>query len=956
MLSPDQTQEQLIFQLANIGGHNVPMRDDCSSSLTTPGSSKSRRWGYGLTKTSKSKNVFSAQECLHSGLGLSLPGLEPPGGSTATPTPKSHSLSILEIPSRSTSIPRPESKFLKPPPALPSSSSYEEWNTPVSGHLPYQLSAGVTPPRVKPFDHPSHSTSKKSYINEPCSLCLEFISCRTLGEKVVPLECGHLVHGECLVAYFDGPTKYDINDMFPYCRKCENDVRCLPSDLQLRDSCISRALISGSPRIRRFKDVAPRERLTDETPSGSISAPNKLLALGDFRLNSIPARSRTNKNVKDLSLRLKSISNFRGSVVSGVSSVISSVSDFSVSQPRDSDCGMSVVDHKPPLAALRSYYTHLLMENFPKSLNGWEIDANFGLLRLVDRLMFSEDGKKYQDACCYLFTNALLIALVSPTFDPKISAGIKLHTYVTYHPLSDTSVDSLNSSVLKCTILSATPNAKLMHGSTLYLTETLDSSSSQVIEKWISALLNKEIIFSNSALTSTLPPPPMIEEETRRSLMVELPGAFSLNLDVSEHIDDNEAIVRRSTLISNNQSRRTTITSLLSLKRSRPTLLALVLQLDPLRLRDTELIGLVNSLTALTFKIKDARLCLVDLEGRIISQGLVREQLLAVKNLKSIVGDQNRVVFDPVNFKNEFIWENEDRLGIAVVSNTLLESGKSCLFMNYKSFAGYNRTRPHELKIHIGFLNVDYTDRIAELVEVASVHDVLETLCYGFNLSFEDEEDDNDDDENDNDSDNDSDNDNEDLYNNASYEYDVKPNSSDDQHTLETPRSGHSKTSFIRGENDSGIGLFAKSLHNDLLETDGWRSTKSSSHRENRTSCNPRSPDSENLQVNKVPSFSPSTADDISFNVFRSKLLAQDFDERSQKRTIENPDLKQLKRCSKYIHKTCFDKLVQESSTLGVESEEAQSTILGWSAFLKGISKQLDDAMDGGNEVGTALP
>lgn len=940
MLSPDQTQEQLIFQLANIGGHNVPMRDDCSSSLTTPRSSRSRRWGQGLTKTPKPKNGFVMQECSQPGLGIGFPGLEPPWGSTATPTPRSHSLSVLEIPSRSTSIPRPESKFLKPPFALASSSSFEEWNTPVSGPLPYQLSAGVTPPRVRPFDHPSHSTSKKSYIHEPCSLCLEFISCRTLGEKVVPLECGHLVHEECLVAYFDSPTKFDINDMFPYCRKCDNDVRCLPSDLQLRDSCISRALVSGSPRFKRFQDIAPKERLVDKVSSDSISIPNRLLSMEDFRLNAGPSRSRSNKSVKDLSLRLKPNNNFRGSVVSGISSVISSVSDFSVSQPQDSNGGISITEHKPPLAALRSYYTHLLMENFPNQLHGWKIDANFGLLRLVDRLMFSEDGKKYQDACCYLFTNALLIALVSPTFDPKISAGIRLHTYVTYHPLSDTSVDSLNSSVLKCTILSATPNAKLMHGSTLYLTEALDSASSQVIEKWISALLNKDILFGNSALSSTLPPPPIIEEETRRSLMVELPGASSLDLDVSEQIDDNEAIVRTSTVISNNQSRRTTITSLLSLKRGRPTLLALVLQLDPSRLKDAELIGLVNSLMALTFKIRDARLCLVDLEGGIVSQGLVREQLSVVKDLKSTVKDHNRARFNPADFKNEFIWENVDKIGIAVISNTLVESGKSCLFMDYNSFAGINRTRPHELKIHIGFLNVDYTDCISELVEVASAHDLLETLCYGFNLSFEEEDDNNDDDD-------------EDFDNDVSYEYDVKLDRFDDLHTLKTPGSDHTKASFIIVDNDNSAGLLTNTLNDEMLETDEWISTRSPLLRENRTSCSIKSPLTDNLEIKEVPGSSSPIGEDVSLNAVLAKLHLQDFDEKFKKRTTEKPEIrqKQLKRSSKFINKICIDELAQESSI-----NEAQNTLLGWTAFLKGISKQLDDAMDDKNEAEATPP
>jgi pheromone-response scaffold protein len=108
--------------------------------------------------------------------------------------------------------------------------------------------------------------------------------------------------------------------------------------------------------------------------------------------------------------------------------------------------------------------------------------------------------------------------------------------------------------------------------------------------------------------------------------------------------------------------------------------------------------------------------------------------------------------------KNTLYPENiHEHLGIVAVSNSNMEAKKSILFQDYRCFTSFGRRRPNELKIKVGYLNVDYSDKIDELVEASSWTFVLETLCYSFGLSF-DEHDDDDEEDNDDSTDNELDN------------------------------------------------------------------------------------------------------------------------------------------------------------------------------------------------------
>ena len=47
--------------------------------------------------------------------------------------------------------------------------------------------------------------------------------------------------------------------------------------------------------------------------------------------------------------------------------------------------------------------------------------------------------------------------------------------------------------------------------------------------------------------------------------------------------------------------------------------------------------------------------------------------------------------------------------------------------------------RVNEIKIRVGYLNMDYTDKIEELIEVDTWDFLLEAVCCAFNFDFENE-------------------------------------------------------------------------------------------------------------------------------------------------------------------------------------------------------------------------
>ncbi|SCW04270.1 LAFE_0H09824g1_1 [Lachancea fermentati] len=741
MLASDFSPEELIFQLTNVGGASTPVRATNLSNSTTPGSVGSHKWARRFTKFSRSKKTFPSPEDESSfpkprNIHLMAPESKPSRVGLAAP--RSASTGHMDLPLRSASIPRPDSQIILPSNHVKVSAS-KCLTTPDSLPSPRQTRSSDDPPLVQPFEYSPSSMRKKSYVNGLCCLCDERISWRAFGEKVITLSCEHLVHEGCLFASFEYSFCSTTDQLFPLCGKCGNGNRCQPSDPGLKDKMISQILIGGSPKIKARNKFNPvhRDIKAQERPKSPLFIPEPLhdvtSKIGSRKLKALSA----NGSMSGSQL-LNHV--LRGSVISGISSVVSSVPKSSPAVDQIVEKSTSGTPDVIPNALLRSYFTQMLLCNFPDDFTEWEIDAKFGPLRLVDKLMYSEDGKTYQHACCFLFTNALLIAPILQDSTPGNSLDLKLERFTVFCPIADITVTTIDSSLLQCTILNQIADTKLVHGVTLYLTEELNSSASNVIQKWISALLDFTIVFNHDTFSATLFLPAVAANMwgSNSSLCVTNERGSKLQY-VDEH--DSEVIVRRSLVTSETgQNHRATITSILSLKRERPESLIVVLQLSFRYLNDSDTLIIRNSLKALTFKFPGARMCVVDALGRIVTYGAINDNLSEIGKAQEDTNCSSRAKFTPELLKS---WQNTDsdeRLAIAIFSNSPMEEGKSCLFMDYKVFANENRREANELKVRVGCLNFDYADKIHQLVEIASWSNLLEIACYSFNFSFDEED------------------------------------------------------------------------------------------------------------------------------------------------------------------------------------------------------------------------
>ncbi|CAD6609932.1 XXYS1_4_G0046540.mRNA.1.CDS.1 [Saccharomyces cerevisiae] len=557
---------------------------------------------------------------------------------------------------------------------------------------------------------------KKSFLNASCTLCDEPISNRRKGEKIIELACGHLSHQECLIISFGTTSKADVRALFPFCTKCKKDtnkaVQCIPENDELKDILISDFLIHKIPDSElsitpqsRFPPYSPLlppfglsytpvERQTIYSQAPSLN-PNLILAAPPKERNQIPQK-KSNYTFLHSPLGHRRIPSGANSILADTSVALSandSISAVSNSVRAKDD------ETRITLPLLRSYFIQILLNNFQEELQDWRIDGDYGLLRLVDKLMISKDGQRYIQCWCFLFEDAFVIAEVDNDVDVL---EIRLKNLEVFTPIANLRMTTLEASVLKCTLNKQHCANKVVEVANVHDNDTV-------------------IIRRGFTLSS---------------------GECS-----------------RQSTVDSIQSVLTTISSILSLKREKPDNLAIILQIDFTKLKEEDsLIVIYNSLKALTIKFARLQFCFVDRNNYVLDYGSVLHKIDSLDSISNLKSKSSSSQFSPIWLKNTLYPENiHEHLGIVAVSNSNMEAKKSILFQDYRCFTSFGRRRPNELKIKVGYLNVDYSDKIDELVEASSWNFVLETLCYSFGLSF-DEDDDDDEEDNDDSTDNELDN------------------------------------------------------------------------------------------------------------------------------------------------------------------------------------------------------
>lgn len=753
--------DSALYHLNNIGEDSPRSPTDKNNRNLSPGSNlvsasastttKKPKWTDKLMKFQRSSGKRKKQSNDSTPSSINSFRQSPSMSSVRTHTPPPLD---FHHPIRTTSLPRTSSK-------INDVKSNEK--------IAIKSSAGSTgsrfPPNVMPYRlHKSISNGKKSYLNKACTLCEEPISNRSHGERIIELECGHLSHQECItVAFMGSSTQGDFHSMFPQCTKCleeKNTIRnCIPKNDELKDRLVSEILLNQSTASETMLDqqtlslipgqspVSPAHTIvTYDSISPTITMPIDPLVLRQRApaTEQLPSQPQYGVNTNTRQ------SYYRNNRTSPTVSSKLGINDKKMSFFKSPSENVKKYTHPVPL--LRSYFIELLLSNMKTITNSWEIDDKYGLLRMVDMLHISPNNTDYTECWSYLFERALIILKVRDGYRTNQSniSNTKFADSKIFRLTDNIRISAVDSSVVECVAIEE--NTKEV--TTFYITEKLNSDSSQIIQKWISALLDSEMTFSESAFTSTLPLPPVIKRTPEDDSTSTYTGLINQNkiveLSTVETVR-NSVIIRRGFVLGEDENRQidtetigtvmTSISSILSLKREKPSNIIIILQLDFTKVRSDNEFGIIsNSIKAITLKYPLAQFCSVDYEGNVMDYGMINDKIRdedSIKNWNSLTYSQK---FRPEWLKNVFYSNKDvDNLGVVILSNGIMKNNTSILFQDYNCLKSISRRRVNELKIKVGFLNYDYTDKIKELVEVNDWNDLLETICYSFNFTFDNE-------------------------------------------------------------------------------------------------------------------------------------------------------------------------------------------------------------------------
>ncbi|KAG7728809.1 hypothetical protein KL948_003846 [Ogataea haglerorum] len=348
-----------------------------------------------------------------------------------------------------------------------SSKSPNIWVTPTSSH------------------QGSPESKRKNSLPDSCIFCdlplqsmLLYKSENMDPEGIIELKCQHSCHEKCLLLEMEFANISKLQSTasvapvyFPHCSKCHQNVRAVPASQVVADQMITNILTVPFRKPEPVHSVHYRQ--TNSQPSSNGSSPR------------VTQRNRTEQWAPQRHSKKLS----RGSSISAVSSVISSVSvqaapelGSTTTLPLDSSRMKSSWTSDFPIYLLRSKFVReLIMLQSQKfgtvRLNKLAIDS-LGDLRLVDKLQVSEDLVMWDECYCYLFERMfVLVDLCAST----------IKTYSVDH--------SLKSQIPSPTVVKVQFDFQV-----LYLT----CSEEEVLEKWGVALANLNTEFPSGLITTTV--------------------------------------------------------------------------------------------------------------------------------------------------------------------------------------------------------------------------------------------------------------------------------------------------------------------------------------------------------------------------------------------------------------------------------------------------------------------
>lgn len=774
-MSPAQTDDY-IYSLTNINGYTkdrhvaTANKNSKKKEWSDNHSPSPKRWADKLLNfqlhSKKGKIPAPITPGRNSSISLTTPVISSPIRPDQTfpspHTPVETTTPADSYPSRVSSLPRPISSV-----SLKSNTKVSPIN---SSHSEQDLASLNWTPREGVTDQPSKG--KKSFLTAKCTICDEPISHRSHGERIVELQCGHLCHQDCLMISFGdiSTSSTNIYELFPPCIKCKVDksinMNCVPKDEMLKDKIISDVFLTkvgnvsspvssysntpvsysaSSPVNRRMPDIVGQTMNINTLADIKLVRPTTQLGtarrsvspqLLNYDVISTKANryDRTNQD-KNLPYALPV---FEETDITDDTSVASS--SYHDVEARRQEISVHL---------LRTYFLDLIISRFPLQLSKELIDSEFGLLRLVDRMMVNTEKAEFSLCWCFLFTKCVLMAMVDPNqsqTDENIMLSTKFVSLEMYYPVDAIRVNVVSDSILQCEIITE-KMPKLFE-----LSESPFTNSTTVLQKWASALLNSNIIFDRQTITSTLRLPPIIKNMDNDGDVLTTYTAHGSSRKISEvgtigHIRGS-VIIRRQPKITNDiniengrssiYTTKTSVSTLISLRRKKPDNLILVLQIDKQHMISKDAYDIVfNNLKALEILFPSLYICLIDSKMRIQKQGPVSKVVVNQNDLK-IKASSERFTVSNLKRQIQKASEISDRsLGIAVVSNAIMSKNVNVLFSSFEPVRKFHGIRTNVLKIKIGYLNMNYTEEIDELAEIDSWPDMLELLCYTFAIDYD---------------------------------------------------------------------------------------------------------------------------------------------------------------------------------------------------------------------------
>ena len=276
----------------------------------------------------------------------------------------------------------------------------------------------------------------------------------------------------------------------------------------------------------------------------------------------------------------------------------------------------------------------------------------------------------------------------------------------------------------------------------------IETEKNGVLLNWLRGFHDKKQMFDAKYFTSNCLELPVMQIFENESTIL---GLFNSNRLIemgSINSVHNSIILRRSFYLRNSMETdimgtyNTITSSVLSIKKEKPSDILLLIQIDEQKITDQkDQIKQVikNTLMALKLKYPEYFLVILSATGEVLLMDSI-DRLNLDNQLLSGEEPKNPFRLEISSIRTHVygtsILEN---LAIVAVSNSAMVETTSILFKNFSPLISKGRLRPNEIRIKVGYSNNDYSDVVSELVEIESWDYLLEALCHTFSLDYDDD-------------------------------------------------------------------------------------------------------------------------------------------------------------------------------------------------------------------------